>query len=155
IFELYAGGTGMLTIAHRLNAEGVKPPRGRGWGPSGIREMLYRPLYRGEVVWNRSQKIVRAGTTKQRKRDESEWLTLPAPDLRIIADDLWQRVKARLDQRAAVFPRSSETKKLLGRPRYHDESAYLLTGFTRCSVCGGPVGTESRPHGGNSSRQLI
>ena len=30
IFELYASGVGMLTIAHRLNDEGVKPPRGRG-----------------------------------------------------------------------------------------------------------------------------
>src|SRR6266481_580027 len=37
IFELYASGIGMLTIAHRLNDEGVKPPRGRGWAPSGIR----------------------------------------------------------------------------------------------------------------------
>src|SRR5262249_22087792 len=106
-------------------------------------------------VWNRSQKVVRAGTKKQRRRDESEWLTLPALDLRIVADDLWQRVKARLDQRAAGFPRSSETKKLLRRPRYHDESAYLLTGSTRSSVCGGRVGTEPRPHGGNTPRQLI
>jgi len=55
IFELYADGTGMLTIAHRLNEEHVRPPRGRGWAPSGIREMLHRPLYRGEVIWNRSQ----------------------------------------------------------------------------------------------------
>ncbi len=57
IFELYASGVGMLTIAHRLNEEGVRPPRGRGWAPSAIREMLHRPLYQGEVVWNRSQKI--------------------------------------------------------------------------------------------------
>src|SRR6185503_12257117 len=96
IFELYAAGTGMLTLAHRLNEEGVKPPRGRGWAPSGIREMLHRPLYRGEVVWNRSQKIVKGGTKKQRKRPESEWLTFTAPELRIIPDNLWQRVKARL-----------------------------------------------------------
>src|SRR3989442_1405068 len=79
IFELYASGVGMLTIAHRLNNEGVKPPRGRGWAPSAVREMLYRPLYRGEVVWNRSQKIVKAGTKKQRKRPEAEWLRKPAP----------------------------------------------------------------------------
>ena len=72
IFELYASGSGMVTIAHRLNDEGVKPPRGRGWAPSGIREMLYRPLYRGKIVWNRSQKVVRAGTKRQRRRDEAE-----------------------------------------------------------------------------------
>jgi hypothetical protein len=52
VFELYASGVGMVKIAHRLNQEGVKPPRGRGWAPSGIREMLHRELYRGLVVWN-------------------------------------------------------------------------------------------------------
>src|SRR5215470_5038730 len=102
IFELYASGTGMVTIAHRLNEEGVKPPRGRGWAPSGIREMLHRSLYRGEIVWNRSQKVVRAGTKKQRKRPESEWLMLPAPELRVVSAELWQRVKTRLEARAAI-----------------------------------------------------
>src|SRR5437762_7447497 len=115
IFELYASGVGMLTIAHRLNEEGVKPPRGRGWAPSCVREMLHRPLYRGEVVWNRSQKIVKRGTKKQRKRPECEWLALHAPELRIVSDELGQRVTARLDERAALFPRSESTKKLIGR----------------------------------------
>jgi site-specific DNA recombinase len=115
IFELYTAGAGMLTIAHRLNEEGVKPPRGRGWAPSGIREMLYRPLYRGELVWNRSQREVRGGTKKQRKRDESEWLRFEAPGLRIIPDELWQRVKARLNERAALFPRSQPTRTLIGQ----------------------------------------
>src|SRR3989454_2482427 len=155
IFELYAAGTGMLTLAHRLNDEGVKPPRGRGWAPSAIREMLHRPLYRGEVVWNRSQKIIKGGTKKQRKRPESEWLMLPAPELRIVSEDLWQQVKARLDKQAAAFPRSQSTKKLLGRPRHQDESAYLLVGFVRCAACGGPVGTESRAHGSNGHRHLV
>jgi hypothetical protein len=58
ILEFYADGIGMPTIAHSLNKEQVRPPRGRGWAPSGIREMLHRPLYRGEVVWNRSQKMM-------------------------------------------------------------------------------------------------
>src|SRR5262249_28176502 len=155
IFELYASGVGMVTIAHRLNEEGVRPPRGRGWAPSCIREMLYRPLYRGEIVWNRSQKVVRAGTKKQRRRDEAEWLRLPAPEQRIVSDETWQRVKARLDERAAMFPRSEATRKLIGRPRHQDESAYMLTGFTRCSSCGGPVGTEIRKHGSNGSRRTV
>jgi hypothetical protein len=147
VFELYAAGTGMLTIAHRLNAEGVRPPRGKGWAPSGIREMLYRGAYRGELTWGKLQKTTRKGTKRQQHRPASEWLTVPAPDLRIVPDALWQNVKARLAQQSASFPRSRDGKKLMGRPRYQDESAYLLTGFTRCSVCGGPVGTERRRHG--------
>jgi site-specific DNA recombinase len=114
VFELYASGVGMVKIAHRLNQEGVRPPRGRGWAPSGIREMLHRELYRGTVVWNRSQKIVRAGTKKQRKRDESEWIRIEAPELRIVSEDLWGRVKETLDTRAAIFPRGSDRKRALG-----------------------------------------
>jgi len=30
VFELYASGIGMPTIAHRLNDEGLQAPRGRG-----------------------------------------------------------------------------------------------------------------------------
>jgi site-specific DNA recombinase len=154
VFELYASGVGMVRIAHRLNHEGVKPPRGRGWAPSGIREMLHRELYRGVVVWNRSQKIVRAGTKKQRKRDESEWIRVEAPELRIGSEDLWLRVKATLDTRAAIYPRGSD-RKLMGRPRHKDESSYLLVGFTKCSTCGGPVGTDLRGWGPAGARRSV
>lgn len=153
VFEQYAAGVGMLTIAHRLNHEGVKPPRGRGWAPSAIREMLYRPVYRGEMVWGKLQKVARRGTRKQIRRDRDEWLTVPVPELRIISDELWQRVKARLDERAAIFPRLG--KKLCGRPRFSDESAYLLVGFARCAVCGGAVGTDLRAHGSNGHRTHV
>jgi site-specific DNA recombinase len=155
LFELYASSVGMVKIAHRLNQEGVKPPRGRGWAPSGIREKLHRELYRGAVVWNRSQKVVRAGTKKQRKRDESEWIRVEAPDLRVVSKDLWQRVKVTLDARAAAFPRGSD-RKLMGRPRFKDESSYLLVGFARCSsTCGGPVGTDLRGWGPVDARRSV
>jgi site-specific DNA recombinase len=116
IFELYAAGVGMTTIAHRLNEEGVKPPRGRGWAPSGIREMLYRPAYRDELVWGRLQKVTRRGTKKQIHRGKEEWLTVPVPELKIVSDELSQRVKVRLERRAMLYPRIG--KRLAGRPRY-------------------------------------
>jgi recombinase-like zinc beta ribbon protein len=43
----------------------------------------------------------------------------------------------------------------MGRPRYQDESAYLLTGFARCATCGGPVGTEIRRHGKTSTNRKV
>src|SRR6266446_333208 len=39
--------------------------------------------------------------------------------------------------------------------RHQDESAYLLTGFTRCSVCGGPIGTDLRAHGSAGRRRHV
>jgi len=62
IFGLCAQGQGYKRIADTLNAEHVPspPPRGRGriqaWAASTIREILNRPLYRGEVVWNQRRK---------------------------------------------------------------------------------------------------
>jgi hypothetical protein len=70
IYELYGAGYGIVRIAKRLNAEGVAPPRARGWAPSAIREMLRRDLYRGVVLWNRSAKDVRGGVKHQRRRDD-------------------------------------------------------------------------------------
>ena len=81
-------------------------------------------------------------------------ITASGLGLRIVEDDLWQRVKERLDRSAGLYARQVNGK-LLSRPRLKDESAYLLTGFARCSVCGGPVGTDLRGHGSRNNRQHI
>jgi site-specific DNA recombinase len=98
--------------------------------------------------------MVRAGTKKQRKRDESEWIRIEAPDLRIVSEDLWDRVKGTLDARTAIFPRGAD-QKLMGRPRHKDESSYLLVGFAKCSMCGGPVGTDLRGWGPAGARRSV
>src|SRR5262249_6987917 len=81
IFELYASGFGLSRIAKALNEDGVQPPHGGhlGWCPTAIRDILQRDLYRGVVLWNRTQAIQRHGTRKQRKRPRSEWLCIDAP----------------------------------------------------------------------------
>jgi len=51
IFQLCAEGKGITRIARTLNAEHIAPPRqAKGWAPTAIREMLHRPLYRGEIM---------------------------------------------------------------------------------------------------------
>ncbi len=131
IFDMYAGGLGITRIAKRLNAESVPAPRQspRGWAPTAVREILHRPLYKGEIVWNQLQKIIRGGTKKRRERDEKDWIRLDAPDLRIVPPDLWDTVQARV----------AKTKGT-GRSAFRDQdSKYLLTGMARCAHCGGPM----------------
>src|SRR5207244_10955018 len=139
IFTLYAAGLGIVKIAKQLNDERVPSPRGDGWAPTAIREMLYRPLYRGEIVWNQTQRVDRAGTKKKRARPESEWLRLDAPELRIVPDELWQRVCARLESNQQAYARSTHGQLVGGPARTDFESAYLLGGFLKCSVCGGSL----------------
>ena len=60
IFQLSAAGHGVKAIAKRLNAEGAPSPRaqrGRSqtWAPSSVRAVLYRPVYRGDLVWGQTR----------------------------------------------------------------------------------------------------
>src|SRR5437899_3016905 len=61
IFDRCGRGQGRRTIAHALNDQRAPSPRAQqgrahGWCASSVREVLYRPLYRGEIVWNRTRK---------------------------------------------------------------------------------------------------
>ena len=89
IFDLCAKGHGKVAIAKRLNAEAAPSPRAQqgrpnAWAPSSVRAVLYRELYRGEIVWNRTKKRDTWGVKRQQRRPESEWLRVPAPELRIV-----------------------------------------------------------------------
>ena len=101
IFALCAAGVGYTAITKRLNAERASAPRSQqgrpsGWSPSTVLEVLRRPLYRGEIVWNRTRKRNRWGQHDQQPRVAGEWLQLPAPELRIVPEDLWQAAHGRL-----------------------------------------------------------
>lgn len=118
IFDLYAAdGIGVHTIAKTLNADGVPPPRGHrhGWAWSCIRAILYRPLYRGTVVWNKTKAISRGGTKTSTKRPASEWETIDAPELRIVWPDLWARVQAKLEKVGALYARRPNGQLLSDR----------------------------------------
>jgi len=146
IFEMYsADGSGMHTIAKALNADGIPPPRGsrRGWAGSCVRAILLRPLYRGVVVWNKTQAIHRGGTQTSRKRPQSEWETIEAPDLRIVPPDLAERVKARFARTCPVCP---HPKRAAREPSAGADlrSQYLLSGLAQCAICGGSIVCQLR-----------
>jgi len=142
IFARYAQGVGGLkTLAKTLNAQGILPPHGhqRGWDGSCIREILYRPLYRGVVIWNRTQAIHKDGTLKSRRRPEAEWVTIDAPDLRIVPEAISRGVDKRLAERRSQYARTAGGK-LCGHPSGADlRSAYLLSGLAQCAWCEGSL----------------
>ena len=143
IFEMCASGMGLTRIAKTFNAQGVQPPRhADGWAPSAIRAVaLYRPLYQGQLVWGKHQKVMRGGTKKLRRRPESEWLRLETPELQIVSSETWAAAHARLERARTTFVRSPASGRLLvGRPAVHDfDSPYLLSGIAKCASCGGSL----------------
>ncbi len=141
IFEARAAGTSFGRIARTLNTEGVLSPRHpnkagvRAWFASTIKELVNNELYRGVRVWNRTQTVLNQGdgTTSIRKRPESEWITKEIPDLRIVSDDLWEKVQAVNRRRG-----DSYAKRLGGLNRSEASRKYLFSGVLYCGICGDP-----------------
>jgi site-specific DNA recombinase len=152
IFALYASGLGLRSLAHRLNDEGALAPlprragRPRGWAPSSVRAVLYRELYRGVIVWNRTKKRDEWGCKKQTPRDPAEWVREPDETLSIVSDEVWQAVHGRLVSARQAYLRGTHGQ-VWGRPPSGVESKYLLTGMATCGACGATLHVRSRSHG--------
>lgn len=151
IFQAYADGTGLRTLAKRLNEARRPSPRAQqgrpnGWTASSLWAVLRRPLYRGELVWNQTKKRNQWGIKAATDRDEREWVRVPAPELRIVPDALVEAVAARAAGTRAAYLRSTKGTAW-GRPVNGEESRYLLTGLTRCGQCGASMIVRSRGHG--------
>ena len=140
IFEMSAAGHSLRKIARTLNEDRVSPPRPRAgrqyasWCPTAIREMLRRELYCGRVIWNRSRFERNPETRKRvrRPKPESQWRRVERPDLRIVSDELWERVHARLAWVKEAFGHRGKE----GLLRRSVSSRYLLSGFLQCGMCG-------------------
>ncbi|MGE0037739.1 MAG: recombinase family protein [Xanthobacteraceae bacterium] len=132
-------------IAAELNREEISGPGGRPWGDTTIRGhalrgtgILRNEIYIGRLVWNRLRysKDPATGRRVSRINPREDWIYRDVPELRILDDNLWNRVAARLGairaSDAVAKARATEfwTRR---RPRH------LLTGKVVCGVCGGPA----------------
>ena len=141
IFEMSAEGQSLKAIAKTLNSEHIPPPRPRAgkryatWCPTCIRAMLRRDLYVGKVIWNSSRFVKVPGTNKRvrRARPQSEWRTVVHPELQIVSDELWQRVRDRQEHVRKTYGVREGGGVLIPRSV---TSPYLLSGLLKCGLCG-------------------
>ena len=159
IFEMCAAGKGLLKITKTLNGEGVVNPTGQSrhgsqkasklWATSGIREVLHRELYRGQLVYGKTKWERRGGTKRKVVAPEREWIRVAVPELRIVAEALWTAAHDRLQKTRRAYLRRADGS-LGGKPEGGAlESKYLLSGFLRCGACGGNliISTKSGQRG--------
>jgi site-specific DNA recombinase len=143
IFNDYAMGKSPRAIAGELNAENIASPSGKGWGASTIHGnrqrgtgILNNELYIGRLVWNRLRYIKDPDTGKRvsRLNPESEWIVKDVPEMRIVDQELWDKVKTRQgEQKASKFGDKGPGYWDRRRPRY------LFSGLVKCGECGGGV----------------
>lgn len=104
IFGMYAGGNSLQKIAKQLNAERVTSPQpqkgriSRSWCPSSIRTILRNDRYRGRVIWGKTIKVrSRSGKRIYKRTTADKWVVKEIPAQRVIAEDLWESVQARIE----------------------------------------------------------
>ena len=113
IYTRFANGEGLRTIALGLNGAGAFSPRAQqgrpsGWSSSSVREVLRRPLYRGELVFGKTAKADKRELRKAFPKTLREQGQIPMPEatrirreaanLRIVDADLAARLDARRER---------------------------------------------------------
>ncbi len=144
IFQDYANGRSLHTIAHALNRESIpfpgkdtrRGPERRGWAGSTVRVILRNEKYVGLWVWNKRRFLKDPDTGRRRpvQRPSDEWVRCEHPELRIVMAELWSAVQERLRHMEQAYGVG------LRRPprgaAHMAYSRYLLSGMLRCGVCG-------------------
>ena len=148
IFEAFAAGESPRGLASRLNANGVKGPGGRAWCDTTIRGhgkrgsgILRNQLYAGRLVWNKQRyvKDPASGRRRARVNPPDRWITVEAPDLKIVGAKLWAKVETRLAAiDASPMVVKSKAKKAFWE---HRRAKHLFSGVTVCGVCDGLIVT--------------
>ena len=146
IFEDYIKGKSPRKIATELNAENIPGPHKVGWGSSTINGnrvrgtgILNNALYIGQMIWNRQRYVKDPSSGKRisRLNPESEWVLTDLPELRIVPQELWDKVKA--------YQASLDRKPILTTKR---RPPRLLSYLLQCGECGGGFSMISKTHYG-------
>ena len=149
IFQDYADGISPKRIAELLNAEGILGPRGDRWRATTLRPdrtrgngLLQNQLYVGRIVHNRTSKVVEPMTrcVRIRANPPDQWAIEEVPHLRIIDQELWDKVQNGLRRREG------------GTPVQHRRARHMLSGLGVCGVCGGAWNVRTATYWGCGSR---
>ena len=123
IFDLYASGKSLGSIAVRLNEELVSPrgKNSKGWYNNSARHVLINPIYKGEAIVNRHCHISDINNV-----DLSKAIKIAVPS--IVSEDMWNIAQSRL----------SNNKHLKTR----EKGVFTLQGLIKCGVCGSAYGAN-------------
>jgi site-specific DNA recombinase len=144
ILRDYVAGKPPREIAHSLNKEGVRPPRGKHWTSSAINGnkkrhhgVILNEIYAGVLVRNRVRMMKNPDTGRRisRLNPESEWERVEVPHLAIVDKDIYEAAQRRKIDRSHRAPEQQRKAK------------FLLSGLLKCGCCGGGMSMKDRDHG--------
>lgn len=161
---MYADGTNPREIAAGLNAERVPPGQVGIAGRGGARNKCCQPsletprrgvgilnneLYIGRVIWNQFR-WVRSVTESKRRRcvpnPERDWVVHTDESLRIVPQDLCERLKARQRARSESIRQSVRQGVRRAANRTERKPSFLFSGLLKCGGCGANFVMSDRTH---------
>ena len=118
-------GYGAAKIANLLNEQGSRTKRNCKWSQNAICRILNNELYTGRII-NGKQEVSDFLTGQRRDKDETEWLVVERPELRIIEDETFELVQEIMRSRHDSFNMSHERQS----------NKYLFSTLIKCKECG-------------------
>ncbi|MBE9913675.1 recombinase family protein [Paenibacillus donghaensis] len=137
IFEFYAAGRGLKSIANELNHSGYKTKTGNTFSTTAIKEILNNPFYNGKIRYNRYENW----SNKRRRGKSAEPIIVDGKHEAIIHDALWEKVQFLLQKKSFT-------------PSRIFDGEFLLSGLIRCPKCGAAM-VASRTQSKTKTGQIV
>ena len=118
-------GYGSARIAAMLNEQGVRTKRACQWSQNAVCRILSNELYTGKII-NGKQEIADFLTGRRAEKDESEWMVVDKPGLRIIEPETFERAQQVMKSRGRAFKVDRERQS----------NKYLFSTLIKCKECG-------------------
>jgi DNA invertase Pin-like site-specific DNA recombinase/uncharacterized Zn finger protein len=118
-------GYGAAKIANMLNERGLKTKRNCQWSQNATCRILTNELYTGKII-NGKQEVSDFLTGQRTNRDETEWIVVERPELRIIDDETFEKAQEILHSRHDAFNMNRERQS----------NKHLFSTLIKCKECG-------------------
>lgn len=126
IYQWYTQeGYGAAKIANMLNEKGLKTKRNCKWSQNATCRILTNELYTGKII-NGKQEVSDFLTGQRKEKDETEWIVVERPELRIIDDETYEQAQEILRSRHDAFNISHERQS----------NKHLFSTLIKCKECG-------------------
>lgn len=118
-------GYGAAKIANMLNERGFKTKRSCNWSQNAVCRILTNEIYTGKII-NGKQEVEDFLTGKRKAKDETEWMVVERPNLKIVESADFEKAQKILHGRHASFNMNRERQS----------NKYLFSTLIRCKDCG-------------------
>ncbi len=126
IYQWYTKeGYGASKISNKLNERGLKTKRNCQWSQNAVCRILTNELYTGKII-NGKQEVADFLTGRRIDKDETDWMVVERPDLRIIEPETYEKAQQILQSRNKAFNITHERQS----------NKYLFSTLIKCKECG-------------------